>query len=161
MILKRVVHGVDKNPMAVELAKVSLWLHSFTVGAPLSFLDHNLRCGDSVLGAWLAPTMETIRRTGSDLLTGPQIARMGQTAAGEMARVGEITDSDLAEVADSRAHFDTMEEALGDLPAFLSLLTASRWIDGLEPGREPTRPRESPLALKRAGRPVQQIARAE
>ena len=32
MVLKRVVHGVDKNPMAVELAKVSLWLHSFTVG---------------------------------------------------------------------------------------------------------------------------------
>ena len=34
MVLKRVVHGVDKNPMAVELAKFSLWLHSFTVGAP-------------------------------------------------------------------------------------------------------------------------------
>ncbi len=52
MVLKRVVYGVDKNPMAVELAKVALWLHSFTVGAPLSFLDHHLRCGDSVLGAW-------------------------------------------------------------------------------------------------------------
>ena len=37
MVLKRVVHGVDKNPMAVELAKVSLWLHSFTVGAPSRF----------------------------------------------------------------------------------------------------------------------------
>jgi hypothetical protein len=42
MILKRVVHGVDKNPMAVELAKVALWLHTFTAGAPLSFLDHHL-----------------------------------------------------------------------------------------------------------------------
>ena len=49
MILKRVVHGVDKNPMAVELAKVALWLHTFTAGAPLSFLDHHLRCGDSLL----------------------------------------------------------------------------------------------------------------
>jgi hypothetical protein len=39
MVLKRVVYGVDKNPMAVELAKVALWLHSFTVGAPLSFLN--------------------------------------------------------------------------------------------------------------------------
>ena len=35
MILKRCVYGVDKNPMAVELAKVSLWLHTFTAGAPL------------------------------------------------------------------------------------------------------------------------------
>ncbi|MGH6796693.1 MAG: hypothetical protein ACREDH_16205, partial [Methylocella sp.] len=47
MVLKRCIYGVDKNPMAVELAKVSLWLHTFTVGAPLSFLDHHLRCGDS------------------------------------------------------------------------------------------------------------------
>ena len=37
MVLKRCVYGVDLNPMAVELAKVALWLHSFTVGAPLSF----------------------------------------------------------------------------------------------------------------------------
>ena len=44
IILKRVIYGVDLNPMAVELAKLSLWLHSFTVGAPLSFLDHHLRC---------------------------------------------------------------------------------------------------------------------
>ena len=50
MILKRCVYGVDLNPMAVELAKVSLWLHTFTVGAPLSFLDHHLRCGNSLFG---------------------------------------------------------------------------------------------------------------
>ena len=50
MVLKRCVYGVDKNPMAVELTKVSLWLHTFTVGAPLSFLDHHLRCGDSLFG---------------------------------------------------------------------------------------------------------------
>lgn len=53
MILKRCVYGVDKNPMAVELAKVSLWLHTFTAGAPLSFLDHHLVCGDSLFGEWV------------------------------------------------------------------------------------------------------------
>ena len=53
MVLKRCVYGVDKNPMAVELAKVALWLHTFTVGAPLSFLDHHLRCGDSLFGSWV------------------------------------------------------------------------------------------------------------
>ena len=37
MVLKRCIYGVDKNPLTVELAKVSLWLHSFTVGAPLLF----------------------------------------------------------------------------------------------------------------------------
>ena len=50
MVLKRCIYGTDKNALTVELAKVSLWLHSFTVGAPLSFLDHHLRCGDSLVG---------------------------------------------------------------------------------------------------------------
>jgi type II restriction/modification system DNA methylase subunit YeeA len=58
MILKRVIHGVDKNPMAVELAKVALWLHTFTVGAPLSFLDHHLKCGDSLFGEWVRPAWQ-------------------------------------------------------------------------------------------------------
>ena len=58
MVLKRCVYGVDKNPMAVELAKVSLWLHTFTVGAPLSFLDHHLCCGDSLFGSWARQGIE-------------------------------------------------------------------------------------------------------
>ena len=67
MVLKRVVYGIDKNPMAVELAKVALWLHSFTVGAPLSFLDHHLRCGDSILGAWARPTLDALRARGASV----------------------------------------------------------------------------------------------
>jgi type II restriction/modification system DNA methylase subunit YeeA len=50
-VLKRCIYGVDLNPMAVELAKVSLWLDAFTLGAPLSFLDHHLRCGNSLVGS--------------------------------------------------------------------------------------------------------------
>lgn len=50
-VLKRCIYGVDLNPMAVELAKVSLWLDCFTLGAPLSFLDHHLKCGNSLIGA--------------------------------------------------------------------------------------------------------------
>ncbi|MFX8953741.1 hypothetical protein ABTN07_20225, partial [Acinetobacter baumannii] len=50
MVMKRCIVGVDLNDMAVELAKLSLWLDAFTVGAPLSFLNHHLRQGNSVLG---------------------------------------------------------------------------------------------------------------
>ncbi len=48
------VYGVDKNEMAVELAKLSLWLVTAAADKPLSFLDHHLRHGDSLVGAWLA-----------------------------------------------------------------------------------------------------------
>ncbi len=50
LIAERCVYGVDINPMAVELAKLSLWLVTLARGRPFGFLDHNLRCGDSLLG---------------------------------------------------------------------------------------------------------------
>ncbi len=49
-VMKRCVYGVDLNPLAVELAKLSLWLDSFTIGTPLTFLDHHIKCGDSLIG---------------------------------------------------------------------------------------------------------------
>jgi hypothetical protein len=52
LVMKRCVYGVDINPLAVELAKVSLWLDSFTIGTPLTFLDHHIRVGDSLIGLW-------------------------------------------------------------------------------------------------------------
>ena len=49
-VVGRCLYGIDINPMAVELCKVSLWLESNTPGKPLSFLDHRIVCGNSLLG---------------------------------------------------------------------------------------------------------------
>ena len=53
-IAERCLYGVDLNPMAVQLARLSLWLATLAADRPLSFLDHRLQVGDSLLGAWLA-----------------------------------------------------------------------------------------------------------
>ena len=50
-VVGRCIYGVDVNPMAVELCKVSLWMEALEPGKPLSFLDHHIRCGNSLLGA--------------------------------------------------------------------------------------------------------------
>lgn len=50
-VAENCIHGVDVNPMAVELAKLALWLETVAVDAPLTFLDHHLRCGDTLIGA--------------------------------------------------------------------------------------------------------------
>jgi hypothetical protein len=50
LIAERCLYGVDMNPLAVELAKLSIWLVTLAKGRPFGFLDHNLRCGDSLLG---------------------------------------------------------------------------------------------------------------
>jgi type II restriction/modification system DNA methylase subunit YeeA len=50
-VVESCIFGVDINPLAVELAKLSLWLATVARGKPLSFLDHHLRCGNSVIFA--------------------------------------------------------------------------------------------------------------
>ena len=66
-VVEACIYGVDKNPMAVELAKLSLWLVTVARDKPLSFLDHHLRHGDSLVGARLAdlerlPTRNPVSR---------------------------------------------------------------------------------------------------
>lgn len=54
LIAERCLFGVDVNPMAVQLARLSLWLATLARDRPLSFLDHHIRTGNSLVGAWLA-----------------------------------------------------------------------------------------------------------
>jgi hypothetical protein len=56
-VVRNCIYGVDLNPMAVELAKLSLWLNTVASNKPLSFLDHHLRCGNSLIGAELDKLM--------------------------------------------------------------------------------------------------------
>jgi hypothetical protein len=51
-VARRCLFGVDRNPMAIELAKVALWIETVEPGKPLSFLDAHLRCGDALLGVY-------------------------------------------------------------------------------------------------------------
>ena len=127
MVLKRCVYGVDKNPMAVELAKVSLWLHTFTVGAPLSFLDHHLRCGDSLFGAWVRPALDSAEREGGLFLKGP--LNRATRAAAPMQIIEDLTDAEIAEAHRSADIFAEISEMTAPLNAFLSLLHAFEWLD--------------------------------
>ena len=49
-VVSHCIYGVDKNPLAVDLCRVALWLESYTEDKPLTFLDHRIRCGDSLIG---------------------------------------------------------------------------------------------------------------
>lgn len=49
-VVSHCIYGVDKNPLAVELCRVALWLEAHSEGKPLTFLDHHIRCGDSLVG---------------------------------------------------------------------------------------------------------------
>ena len=127
MVLKRCVYGVDKNPMAVELAKVSLWLHTFTVGAPLSFLDHHLRCGDSLFGSWVANGLQQAETRGGTLfLEGP--LSHAKAALDPMLTIESLSDAEVAETTRSSALFEKIQAGTQPLNAFLSLLHAFDWL---------------------------------
>ena len=49
-VIKNCIYGVDLNPLAVELCKVALWLEAHNPGEPLNFLDHHIKCGNSIVG---------------------------------------------------------------------------------------------------------------
>jgi len=49
-VITHCIYGVDKNPLAVDLCKVALWMEGHAKGKPLTFLDHRIRCGDSLIG---------------------------------------------------------------------------------------------------------------
>jgi hypothetical protein len=116
LVMKRCIYGVDLNPMAVELAKLSLWLHSFTIGAPLSFLDHHLRWGNSLIGTDVRTVEQEIKVTDKGqavqlgLFAGPFAGLLDLTSL--MTEVAEQGDATLADVRHSTEVFDRFQQEL-------------------------------------------------
>ena len=118
-VLKRCIYGVDLNPMAVELAKVSLWLDAFTLGAPLSFLDHHLRCGNSLVGATLAD----LESATSGRLFGLDYGPLLEAIKFDLF-VSKVADATAAEVADSINQYGQARKSLSGFQIVLDLVVA-------------------------------------
>ena len=126
MILKKTIFGVDKNPMAVELAKTALWLHTFTVGAPLSFLDHHLKCGDSLHGEQLGQVQRGMQGLGM-LFQNAELNRL-DIAARSLEQVADFTDVDIAEAQRSKSLAAEARAQVAPLHALLDFWRALRWL---------------------------------
>ena len=153
LVLKRCIYGVDKNPLTVELAKVSLWLHSFTVGAPLSFLDHHLRCGDSLIGLRIADANAELRRLNVPMFVASALQGVENAAQG-MRQIEQLSDADVAEVHQSESLFQAVESATADLRGFLDTLAGLRWHTAGMKVRQRAQ-FESPLTETLAANPTQ------
>ena len=102
LIAERCLYGVDLNPLAVELAKLSIWLVTLAKGRPFGFLDHNLRCGDSLLGIHrldqLTELSMTSTRKGQQRLFGPNIERAVHEAIDLRQRLRQMPIRDIRDV---------------------------------------------------------------
>ena len=126
LVLKSCVYGVDKNPLAVELAKVSLWLHSFTVGAPLSFLDHHLRCGDSLLGLRVSEGMAHLGDTGRRFAQ-DAVERAERESSAFTRDIETSEDIDIDGVRESAGQFSRSERATQNLRGMLDFFCGADW----------------------------------
>ena len=125
------LYGVDKNPLAVELAKLSLWLESYAEGLPLTFLDHRLVRGDALTGPFFEHLL-TWPRSGqpihglfeqglTDRLTATLNSAVAQVHALE-ASVGK----DVADLEQKRLAKDRLDAALAPFR-----LLAAAWSGGV------------------------------
>ncbi|ACY13368.1 Eco57I restriction-modification methylase domain-containing protein [Haliangium ochraceum] len=134
------LYGVDKNPLAVGLAKLSLWLEAHAEGLPLTFLDHRLIAGDSLTGPFFEQ-MLTYPGTGEPLadmhargLDSALRARLGEALL-EVKHLCASVGTDLADIALKQTAKDRLDRALAPF-----LVLARAWTGGvmLGPGRETT-----------------------
>lgn len=88
VIVERCIYGVDINPLAVELGKLSLWIETMNPDLPFTFLDHKLRVGNSLIGAWLHQfqhyPVAAWNREGGDGRTGDRTKRIRDFRNNEM-----------------------------------------------------------------------------
>lgn len=122
------IYGVDLNPLAVDLAKLSLWLATAAKDKPLSFLDHHLRCGNAVVGVRLADldlSGSTPRRSGPSkkaqaavaagqlsMLDDHDFARSMSTAVDSMWLIERTAGNTVAEVKEQEQAYQAVREEL-------------------------------------------------
>jgi len=121
LIAERCLYGVDLNPLAVELAKLSIWLVTLAKNRPFGFLDHNLRCGDTLLGIHRLDQLTELNMTpgekGQQRLFGKNIELAVHEAFILRQQLREIPIRDIHDVeamarldADSRRRLDVPEK---------------------------------------------------
>ena len=150
LIARRCIYGADLNGLSVQLARLAVWIHTFVPGLPLSFLDHNLVHGNSLVGVG---TVDEIRAKFEELDALPLFpldadSLLGR-AAGPLRRLATINDATLGDIHAARTARREASRAIRPTEALCDLIAAQpiadednpitqedlgRWDPGLEDG---------------------------
>lgn len=133
-VARRCIYGVDVNDLSTELARLSIWVHTFVPGLPLAFLDYNLTTGDSLAGIG---TLDEV----SDILDVDQ-TNLGMFMGGSNVMndiedaiddLGTYADADAQQVAEARETREEIQEQLAETRAAFDILAASRVEGEIDP----------------------------
>ena len=129
-VARHCIYGVDLNRIAVELARLSIWVHTFVPGLPLSFLDHNLLHGDSLVGVVsVDDAMEAFNLgtgEGQSSLFRQRVESVLTEALKDLERLAATSDAEKREIDDARAaHADAMDK-VAPVRELFNVVTAAR-----------------------------------
>lgn len=135
-VARRCIFGADLNPLATELARLSIWVHTFVPGLPLTFLDYNLVTGDSLAGIG---TLDEV----SEILDLDEQTSLSAFVPGgsdvlddlrdDIDSLGRLADADAEQVQEARETRAKIDERLEQTRAAFDILAASRIDDEIDP----------------------------
>ncbi len=130
LVAERCVYGVDKNPLAVEIAKLSLWLVTLAKDLPFTFLDHALKCGDSLVGASEADFKSWARgwQAAEATLFDEQLEQQLGTARQKRRDLESFVVRDVQDAERKTGLLQEAEAAMSKIKRGCDLLTGSRLL---------------------------------
>ena len=135
-IARRCIYGIDLNEIAVELARLAIWIHTFVPGLPLSFLNHGLIHGNSLTGVGTiteiteainaAQECELGDKQGLMIDINQPLEELLSRADTQLTRLAELSGASISEVTQVQDLYNEISEALEPLTALCDLITAER-----------------------------------
>lgn len=136
-IARRCIYGVDLNPLATELARLSIWVHTFVPGLPLTFLDHNLVCGDSLSGIGTLGEAAELVGINLDKNTCTLDYWLNQDPLEQIKKqirkLGRLADADAEEVKEARETQEELNKGLRNQKGLFDIIAASRITENIDP----------------------------
>lgn len=136
-VAERCIYGVDINPTAVQVARLSLWLHTLAAERPLSFVDHHLAVGDSLVGARLIDLMRPFGRSRRTAAPGAMLDLFDQHATPALAsaiperfRLALEASDTLGAVREKERRLQALESSTGPLARWKAVadLWCAAWL---------------------------------
>jgi hypothetical protein len=133
IVAQRCLYGVDKNPLAAEMAKLSLWLLTLAKDKPFEFLDHAIRCGDSLVGIHTLDQLYHFNmegKPGQTRIITEAVQNRIKEAVALRQQITEMLANTVEDVAAQEAKLNEANEKLDRLKCVADMLIAAEFVPG-------------------------------
>ena len=124
LIARRCIYGLDLNPLSVQLARLSIWIHTFVPGLPLSLLDHSIRQGNSLVGVGSIDEIKNKIDEAKDTLFAADSEALIKEASQPLMKFAKITDATISDVNKARDLISEAKENIESVKVLCDLITS-------------------------------------